>query len=125
MSVTRFYTRFIPVMLLIAILVTAAFAFAAANTVNDSYAGDGTGTVSGYTVDVSYTLNNLNPANVDSASLTLDQPANTVRVRIYNSTTTAWSSWISCTGSGTTWTCAFPANTEVLPLTQIQVVAAQ
>ncbi len=119
MSVTRFYTRFVPVLILIAILATAAFAFAASNTVTTSYAGDGTGTVSGYTVTVGYTLNATNPANIDTANLTLNQPANTVHVRV-----NAAGSWIACTGSGTTWSCNL-TGTSVLSLTSLQVVAAQ
>lgn len=119
MSVSRFYTRTLPVLVLVAILATAAFAFAATNTVTSSYAGDGTGTVSGYTVTVTYNLNTTNPANLDSADLSLNQAAGEVYARVNGA-----GSWIVCTGAGTSWNCSL-TGTTVASLTSLQVVAAE
>ncbi len=119
MSVSRFYTRVLPVLILLVIVASAAFAFAASNTVTTSYAGDGSGTVSGYNVTVAYTLNATNPSNIDSAALTLNQAAATVKVRVNGA-----GSWITCTGGPTNWTCNL-TGTAVSTLTSLQVVAAE
>jgi len=50
-----FNFRTTTVILLALILSAVAFGFAAANTVDDSGAGDGSGAISGYDVAVSYT----------------------------------------------------------------------
>ena len=55
------------VVVVIAIISVAAYAFAAANTVPATKAGDGLGVVSGYTVtSVAYTLNATTPNTLDS-----------------------------------------------------------
>ncbi len=97
-----------------------ATAFAAANTVPDSYAGDGSGNISGYTVsNVQYTLNATNPANIDAVSFTLDAAAGTVRIQLNGST------WYSCSNTGSTnWSCSTPGET-VLGATSLRVVATQ
>ena len=65
-----------------AALAFAAYAFTAANTVPSSKAGDGSGTISGYTVsNIAYTLDATNAANIESVAFTLDAAATTVRRR--------------------------------------------
>ncbi len=55
-----------------AILGTGAYAFTASNTVANSTAGSGVGTVSGYTVSgIHYSLNATTPANIDSLNFTV------------------------------------------------------
>ena len=50
----------------------AAYAFTASNTVPNSVAGSGSGTVSGYTVtNIHYALNSTSPTNVDSVTFTI------------------------------------------------------
>lgn len=50
----------------------AAYAFTASNTVPNSVAGSGSGTVSGYTVtNIHYALNATTPTNVDSVTFTI------------------------------------------------------
>lgn len=51
---------------------TGAYAYTASNTVPNSTAGSGQGTVSGYTVtNVHYVLNTTTPANIDSLTFTV------------------------------------------------------
>lgn len=100
------------------VFATAAFAFAAANTVPDTTAGDGSGAISGYTVtNVHYNLNATNPGNVDSVAFTIAPTTGTVKVQLdgtwYDCTNTAGS--VSCTTSGLT----------ALDATSLRVVAAQ
>lgn len=79
------------------IFATAAYGFAAANTVPASAAGDGNGTVSGYTIsNIRYTLKGSNPANVDSVTfntspaISTTAPVGTIKVQIAQGAPTTW-----------------------------------
>ena len=96
-----FQYRFRVLALLIALLIlgTATYGFAAGNTIADAgMAGEGSNTVSGYTVtNVSYTLNGTDPNQLDAVSFTLDSSASSVYAGIDTSPATAveWSA--ACT----------------------------
>jgi hypothetical protein len=126
MSISRFYSRFLPALVLILILSAATFAFAAANTVPESGAGDGTGTISGYTVsNVKYNLNATTPSNVDSVQFTLVATAGAGTPTSVHVQMNGAGSWFSCTNtSGTTWSCNLTGITA-LNATNLRVVAAQ
>ncbi|GBD23759.1 hypothetical protein HRbin29_01430 [bacterium HR29] len=117
----RSRTRRLLAVAIIAALAVAAFGFAASNTVPGSRAGDGSGTVSGYTVsNINYNLAAANPANIDSVSFTLDATAGDVYASVDNG-----SSWTSCTNTGgNNWSCDFSPDVPVLPVTSLRVVAA-
>lgn len=102
------------------ILAALTFAYANANTVPASYAGDGTGSISGYTVsNVHYVLDNTNPANIAQVTFTLNAPASDVRIQLDGST------WVTCSvASGTNVTCNVSGVT-VLAAMNLRVVAAQ
>ncbi len=115
------------VIVLALILSVTTYAFAAANVVPDSHAGDGQGTVSGYTVSaINYTLDSTNPSNISQLSFTIkptDATANppaTVRVKLGSS----WLASGACTVSTTTVTCT-GLTVAVTGVTSLQVVAAQ
>jgi hypothetical protein len=103
------------VVLLVLILATAAFAFAATNTVPGSRAGDGTGGISGYTVSlVDYNLNAANPTDIDTVTFSLNAAASTVKISlvtggpVYDCSTTnapTNTNW-SCTTGGATASAA-------------------
>lgn len=97
----------------------AAYAFAAANTVPATRAGDGTGTVSGYTVtSVQYTLNATDPSTLDTVSFDLGAAAAQVEVQLVSGGT-----WYSCTlDTGTVWDCDTTGLT-VATIDQLRVVA--
>lgn len=107
---------------LVLVLATTAFAMAAANTVPNTYAGDGAGTISGYTVsNIQYTLNATNPANIDSVGFTLDAAASVVQVKLV----AAGSTYYSCTNpSGFNWTCT-TAGATVLSADELRVIATE
>ena len=106
---------------LVVMLAFAAYAFTAANTVPDTKAGDGNGTISGYTVsNVAYQLEAANPANLESVSFTLDDTAGTVKAKVVASSTT----YTDCTNmGGNDWSCDFGTNPTVLSADQLRVIA--
>lgn len=97
----------------------AAYAFAAANVVPDTKAGDGSGEVTGYTVTaVQYTLNASNPATLDSVSFDLGAAAAQVQVQLVSA-----GSWYACSlDSGTVWECD-TTGLNVSAIDQLRVVA--
>jgi predicted small secreted protein len=114
---------------LVAVLVAVGFAYAAANTVPVTGAGDGNGTISGYTVtEVHYTLDSNNPANIAMVEfkLTPQDPLasapTTVSVQLITGGT-----WFGCNAPqspSTHWTCSIN-NVTVLQAGNLRVVAAQ
>lgn len=96
------------------------YAFAAANTVPATKAGDGSGVISGYTItNVKYNLDGTTPSNIASVTFTLDVAATSASIRLVDGGT-----WYSCTiASGTAVTCLTPLAT-VLSADLLQVVAA-
>lgn len=108
-----------------AIVAAAAFAFTAANTVPDSKAGEGTGTITGYVVDsVHYTLNAADPSKVDSVAFNLDAApvaGGVVRARLV-----AAGTWYNCTNVGVAVTCVTTApQATTITSTALTVVVAQ
>jgi hypothetical protein len=83
---------------------TVTYAYAAANVVLASKAGDGRGTINGYSVSptsIYYNLNADNPKNIDSVtfSTTTDiKNGSTVRIKLVS----AGSTWYACTVTGGT-----------------------
>ena len=128
MSISKlFRPRILAVSIMVLVLAVVAFGYAAANVVPESGAGDGTGTVSGYTItNIAYTLDATDPSTV--ASLALDVAATSgagdatdVRITVDSGTT-----WITCTGPVTgTWTCTFGTKPGVAAISDLQVVAAE
>ena len=115
--------KVLSIALVVIVLAVGTYAFAAANTVPDTKAGDGLGTVSGYTVtSVVYTLNAADPSTLDSVSFDLGAAAATGKVQAQLVATTG--TWYACLlGTGTTWSC----NTSGLAastIDQLRVVAA-
>ena len=61
----------LPLLAAVALFAVGGAAFAAANTVPISSAGDGSTAVSGYTISlIDYNLNGVDPANVDTVTFT-------------------------------------------------------
>jgi hypothetical protein len=118
------------VQILIVVVLAFAFAsvtnaFAAANTVPTSYAGDGANTISGYTVaNVHYNLNAANPQNIDSVTFTVNAaiPAgSTVQIKLVAASTTFY----SCTVTGGTSVSCTTTGATVTPADELRVIIAQ
>jgi hypothetical protein len=113
--------RNIGLVLLALILAAAVYGFAAANTVPDTYAGDGSGTILGYTVtNVAYSLNgDGNPSDIDSVSFTLSAPAGQAYISFDGGT-----NWDSCTISGGTAVTCGSLNESVAGAASLRIVAS-
>ena len=112
------------VLLIVLILSMAIYAFAAANVVPASSAGDGSGAISGYTIStIHYVLNAANPGNIDSVTFTLSTaPAAGGSIKI----SLDGANWYSCTNVTTAVTCVTTApQATVLLATNLRVVVAQ
>ena len=122
---TRRRTRrgLLAALLVAAALGSGAYAYTASNTVPNGTVGDGTGTISGYTVSaVSYTLNATNPQNLDQVAFTISPAAAaTVKVKLASG-----GSWYSCTNTSGSVTCATTSpQATAAGATQLEVVASQ
>jgi hypothetical protein len=104
----------------------AGFAFTASNTVPNTKAGDGAGTITGFVASsVHYTLNSTNPRNMDAVSFTLDSApiaGSTIRAQVVDGGT-----WYACTNTAADVTCDTTVGTQatVVSTNQLRVVVAQ
>lgn len=98
----------------------SAYAFTASNTVPVTHAGDGSQSISGYTVsNVIYNLNTSSPQDVDSVTFTIS-PASATVVKI--SLAGGSAPWYGCTPSGGNVSCPTSGAT-VGAATSLDVVA--
>lgn len=110
---------------LLGLVAVATVGYANANTVSNSNAGDGSGSISGYVVsNVHYTLDTNNPSNVTSLSFTV-APAiptgtGTVRVSLTNGST-----WLAANACSGTSSISCNVSASVASLANLRVVAAQ
>ena len=105
--------------MLVLILSVAVYGFAAAKTVPGSYAGDGSGAISGYTIsNIHYALNAANPANIQTVTFTIN-PASAGDVRI----TMDGATWYTCTNTAGAVSCTVAQ--AALTAANLRVVAAE
>ncbi len=115
-----------------AILGTGAYAFTASNTVPNTTAGSGVGTVSGFTItNIHYALNATTPANIDSVTFTVSPvipSTGSGKVIVQAALTSGGPSNYTCTSNttGDIVTCA-TTSPQLLAdkLTSLTVIAAQ
>ena len=121
-------SKFLLIVLIVLVFSTAAFAFAASNTMPGStYAGEGSSGTLGYIVSApKYTLNTGTPSNIDQVGFTLNVPASSVKVRLDSSVTGIY---YNCTSDAakTTWTCDTTALTQLTvgKADEFRVIAVQ
>jgi hypothetical protein len=118
--------RQLAVLALVLIMGATAYAFAAANTVPASGAGDGHSVISGYTVtNVTYTLNATTPTNIDSVKFNIAPTGSASAPTTVKAKLVTAGSWFGCTiVSGTQWSCTTTGVTA-LAADNLQIVAAQ
>ncbi|HMP38869.1 MAG TPA: hypothetical protein PKA05_00670 [Roseiflexaceae bacterium] len=104
------------------VLATAAYGFAAANTVPDARLGDGAGTVSGYTVtNVTYYLDAADPGLLERVTFSLDAAATTVRGQLV-----AGGAWYTATNtSGLNWEIDPDPDVNTADVDTLRIVAAE
>ena len=115
--------RLIVVAVLAIGIASGVYAYAATNTVPNSSAGSGSGTISGYTVtSVAYGLNATTPTNLDQVAFSI-APTTTSTLKVQLA---AAGAWYTCTNTAGSATCntTIPQATAVAA-TQLTVVAAQ
>jgi len=116
--------RLLVLLVLAVVLSAATYGFAAANTVDDSVAGEGAGDISGYDVsNVVYTLNSTDPTQFASVSFDLDASASDVHAGIGNGSLIYWT---TCSGGPTSFSCDLSGSTvSVAAAVELHVSAAQ
>lgn len=120
--------RFAALALTVSAVTGLSMALTAANVVPATKAGDGSGAISGYTVDgttpnnVHYTLNSTDPTKIDSVTFKVDTApvaGSTMKVQLDQPS----GAWYSCTNSTTTLTCS-TTGALVLDADNLRVVIA-
>jgi hypothetical protein len=122
MTKPSLHIRLLLVIVLVVLAATGAYVFTASNTVPNTNAGAGSGTISGYTITgVAYNLNSSVPTNIDSVTFTIaPTTAGTVKIQVVNGGT-----WYTCTNSSGSVSCDTTVGTQatVAPANQLTVVA--
>lgn len=107
-------------------LSTVTYAYAAANVVFTSKAGDGRGTINGYSVlstSVYYNLNASSPQNIDSVTFTTTTVitnGSTVKIKLV----AAGSTWYACTVTGGTNVTCTTSGATVGTADSLRIVIA-
>lgn len=116
-------SRVLLVTLLLFVLAGSTYAFAAENTVEATYAGDGEGGISGYKVtNIVYTTEN---GDITGVSFSLDVSATTVQAAVGDATPVT-TTLVDCDGGGTSWACDFSGSpVSVFDAAGLRVVAVQ
>lgn len=112
----------------LAIIAAIVYGFAAANVVPESGAGDGTGTVSGYTItNIDYTLLGSDPSKLQSVEFDVTATGGANAATDVRITVDGGANWVTCTNVVAHWTCTFGAGSEpsVSAIANLQVVAAE
>lgn len=108
-------------------LTAGTYAFAAANTVPASNAGDGEAVVSGYTVTgINYTIfADSDPVDLDSVVFTLTPNAGGATAGEAYVQLVAAGTWYTCTNVVNLWTCTMPgAGPTVLSMANLRIIAS-
>ncbi len=118
--------RLLAVIVLLLMLGTATYAFAAANTVPASLAGDGSGAITGFTIsNIHYTLDGANPGgDITNVTFTVS-PAVPAGGAVYAQFNVGAAVLCSLNVAGDTATCTAPAGANPLAITSLRVIAAQ
>ena len=110
------------------ILGVATYAFTATNVVPGSAAGQGSGSIVGYTISsVAYTLDLTSPQQVTQVRFTLNAaPASATSVRAQvNTSSFGVCSLAASTSTTSTWTCPLTGVSAAAASPTLRVVAAQ
>jgi hypothetical protein len=116
------------VVLVVMILATSAYAFAAGITMPaTSNAGEGEVVIGGYTVSaVTYTYSTADPSQITSVGFTIAPAAKKASVSLVNGTILQTPACVGSGGAGptyTTWNCAV-SGVSVLSADELRVVAS-
>ena len=126
------------VVLVVGMISAGTFAFTNTNTVDESFAGQGTDAITGFIVSgVTYASSATNPHKMSSVTFSLDKAAKEVKISVVDAADVALTgatgqTWYTCTESLTTpneWSCATGLTDLVAPemsaTNELDVVAYQ
>ncbi len=117
--------RTLVAILAVLLIMITAYAYAAANVVPETGAGDGSNTISGYTItNVQYSLDAVDPTLIYDVSFDINPTAGASPVREVKVQLVTGGTWFDCTEAGTSATCSITGVT-VLAANQFRVVAVQ
>ena len=119
--------RFLGALTLAGVMTVGNYAFTASNTVEASAAGQGSETISGYSISaVGYTLDTSGAtANVTAVKFDIDPTSAGSAPTVVRARLTAAGTYQNCTNTtGTTWSCSFSGVTALSAAT-LDVAAAQ
>ena len=127
MFIQKFFrTRNIVALLLVILLMVAAYAYAAANVVPESGAGDGSEAISGYTVTaVTYALDVSDPSQISSVSFNIAPTAGASAVTEVQVQLVCGGTWFACDESGAPAVTCSITGVTALSANQFRVVAVQ
>jgi hypothetical protein len=114
-------TKILGVALVVGVLSAGTYAFTNANTVGETFAGQGEGNITGYIVsNIVYASSTTNPHKLSNVQFDLDHAATTVKVSIVNAadnivTGASGQTWYTCTGVLNHYTCSFGATDLLRP----------
>lgn len=119
--------RLLALLLLAFTLATAAYGYAAGNTVSSKAAGDGQAAISGYTVNnVAYALDSADPGKINSVAFDVSGGAkpSTVRASLVTGGTVYTCSETTGAVTGTRFTCTTTGGT-VTSANNLRVVSVE
>ncbi|HEX3723237.1 MAG TPA: hypothetical protein VHV31_10620 [Nitrolancea sp.] len=122
----RINLRLLAMLAVLAILATAAYGFAANNSVPTTQAGDGSATISGFTItNVHYQIDPTDSTRISNVFFTTDAAAGDVQAQLVASG--AWYTCASASGLGLSWNCSVAAGTgtKAANVNSLRVVAVQ
>ena len=115
-------SRVLLVTLLLFVLAGATYAFAAANTVDDTYAGDGQGVVRGYNItNIHYVVDG---EDIDSVTFSVVDVNGGTTATYVTASMNGGTSWATCNLGGNGWLCDITVVT-VLSAVELRVIAVQ
>jgi hypothetical protein len=102
------------------VIASTTYAFASENTLLPGEKGEGSGSLSGYSVtNIAFNLN-ADPTRIESVTFTLSEPAATVKIKLNDSA----SSWYACSSvTGNDWICQ-TAGAAIHSTDLMQVIAS-
>jgi hypothetical protein len=115
--------KFVAIIVIALLLSITSYAFAATNTVPATNAGDGSASISGYSItSVSYTLLSADNSKIDTVTFKIAPiTATSVKIRLVSTS----SSWFPCNNASGTVTCTVNGGATVLAADVLQVIAVQ
>jgi hypothetical protein len=105
------------------ILSVTTYAFAAANSVPTTSAGDGAGAISGYTItNIAYGLYATDNSKIGTVTFTITPAAaSTVKITLTSGSTT----YITCTNTAGSVSCPVNGSVSVTSADSLRVIAVQ